>query len=520
MAISVSCGKCQATLRLKDEFAGKRGKCPRCRAFIDVPSESSNADPTVQAAAVAAERPDVPGESPAPAAATIAAPVAASMQESASRRDRAALQQELLAAFNGRIVPVRTSLAYRLGVLVVSLVMVLLPIVYLTIVALVIYGVYYHAVNNTELLAMGRGRGRLVMVAVYATPLVAGGILVFFMIKPLLARQVDSGRTRSLTRQGEPLLFAFVDRLCEAVGAPQPRRIDVDCQVNASAHFRRGLLSMFGSDLVLTIGVPLAAGLTVGQFAGVLAHEFGHFTQGIGMRVSYLIRSINFWFVRVVYERDQWDAWLETAADDSESGFVKLILLFSQAAVWLTRRVLWALMLVGHAVSGFLLRQMEYDADRHEARLVGAAEFEATSRRLPELMLGMNGAEVAASGWAARGRLGDDLPRLMLAMLERVPYRELKKVTDKLEERKTGLFDSHPAQRDRIASARREEAPPVFVGALPATVLFTDFDTLARNVTGDVYRHQFGSRFKPTAMCPLQELLAAEPGPAGSERVR
>ena len=55
--------------------------------------------------------------------------------------------------------------------------------------------------------------------------------------------------------------------------------------------------------MVLLIGLPLAAGLSLRQFAGVLAHEFGHFSQGFGMRLTYVIRSINIWFMRVVYER-------------------------------------------------------------------------------------------------------------------------------------------------------------------------------------------------------------------------
>ncbi len=96
----------------------------------------------------------------------------------------------------------------------------------------------------------------------------------------------------------------FIDRLCDAVHAPRPRRIDVDCQVNASAGFRRGMLSMLlGRDPVLTIGLPFVAGMNARQFAGILAHEFGHFAQGGGIRLIYVIRPISFWFTRVVYER-------------------------------------------------------------------------------------------------------------------------------------------------------------------------------------------------------------------------
>ena len=97
-----------------------------------------------------------------------------------------------------------------------------------------------------------------------------------------------------------------------------PKRIDLDCQLNAAAGFRRGFASLFGNDLVLVIGVPLVASFNVREFAGVIAHEFGHFTQGFGMRLSYIVRSINGWFARVVYERDAWDMLLESWAMEAE----------------------------------------------------------------------------------------------------------------------------------------------------------------------------------------------------------
>src|SRR5205085_783656 len=201
------------------------------------------------------------------------------------------------------------------------------------------------------------------------------------------------GRRRSLTPQSDPLLFEFVERICDLVGAAPPRRIDIDCDVNASASFRRGWLSLLsGRDLVLTIGMPLAAGLSLQQFAGVLAHEFGHFSQGAGMRLTYIIRSINFWFVRVVYQRDAWDEWLETAADELDIR-VGWVIYVARACVWLTRRILWLLMYAGHLVAGFMLRQMEFDADKYETRLAGSHSFEATSRQLKLLGLAWRGAE-------------------------------------------------------------------------------------------------------------------------------
>ena len=158
----------------------------------------------------------------------------------------------------------------------------------------------------------------------------------------------------------------------------------MDLQANASAAFRRGAWSLFRRDLVLTVGLPLAAGLDSRQLAGVIAHELGHFAQRGGMGVTYLIRSINNWFARVVYERGRFDSELETHA---EGGYYlkRLIAQIARFFIWLSRKVLWMLMQAGAALSASLSRQMEFDADRYSARVVGARVTAATLSEIPRL---------------------------------------------------------------------------------------------------------------------------------------
>ncbi len=126
------------------------------------------------------------------------------------------------------------------------------------------------------------GAALKIAAVIYIAPLVAGAMVVALMIKPLFARPPRGPRSRSLEPGEEPLLYAFVDGVCDSVGAPRPARIEVDCRVNASAHRDGGLLGVLGGKLILTIGLPFAAGVSLKQFAGVLAHEFGHFSQGGG----------------------------------------------------------------------------------------------------------------------------------------------------------------------------------------------------------------------------------------------
>ena len=76
------------------------------------------------------------------------------------------------------------------------------------------------------------------------------------------------------------------------------------------------------------------------------------------MRFHYLTHKVNNWFFNAVYLRDSWDEKLEQAAEDSD-GWISVILNFARGGVWATRKVLYAFMMAGHAVSSYMLRQME-----------------------------------------------------------------------------------------------------------------------------------------------------------------
>ena len=264
---------------------GKSGKCPKCGQKVNVPK--SNATKTAAVTNNKSTTQEVNQASSNPAVKQVAI---------GADRNRAVQKKEidgnvLIAGLANPIQPVRRSPVYMIGLMFATLVMVLLPLLYVALIGLTIYGVYYHVTEHVGIMgAAGSGRGAFFMVLVYVAPIVIGSICVVFMIKPLFARPVRNAASRSLRREGEPVLFAFVDRLCEVVAAPKPERIEVDYELNASASFSGGMAGLFRSKLVLTIGVPLAAGLSVRQLTGVLAHEFGHFSQGMGMRLTYVVR--------------------------------------------------------------------------------------------------------------------------------------------------------------------------------------------------------------------------------------
>jgi len=404
---------------------------------------------------------------------------------------------DLVGALAGRLRPTPPAAGYKAALLFAALAMVVLPLVYLAMIAGVVLATLHFVL---PLLDEGREFVAIVLGVVGLT-------VVFFLGKPLFAPRARPPKPHSLDPQTEPLLFAFVERLCGLVGAPAPRRIDVDLDANASASLRRGLRSIAGRDLVLTIGLPLPATLTLREFTGVLAHEFGHFGQGAGMGLTYVVRSVNAWFARVVYERDAWDERLVAAG---RVGDVRVLAIVWTARAFIAagRGVLWVLMHVGHGVSCWAMRQMEYDADSYEARVGGVDAFETTTRKLPAIAIAVQLAWRDVESEFGHGRLCDDFVGLAAARFDRLTAEEREAILGPALEARTKWHDTHPAAADRIRAARRLGSDGVFRVRGPATALFADFDALAREATKRHYRHVVGARaLKAARFVPVDAVL-------------
>ncbi len=321
---------------------------------------------------------------------------------------------------------------------------------------------------------------------------VTGAIVTFFLFKPLLATAPKKPGLRRLDPCTEPVLFEFVQRLCWAVGSRAPSEIYIDMQVNASASLHRGWLGFLTGRLALTIGLPLAAGLTLRQFSGVLAHEFGHFSQQAGLRLYFLIGTIRLWFARVAYERDAWDDQLDQMR--IHSGWrTQLILNVAYASVGGSRAILRGLLHVANWISAGFSRQMEFDADRYEASLVGADVFEQTTNQLAVLgPLAEDTWKMLADAWELR-RLPEDIPSMVRYRNQNLNSEIRERLIVAAREEVTKRWATHPSANDRIASVRglTGSVPSGDDGEFPedlaADVLFSSFADLCRKVTRDQY---------------------------------
>ena len=403
----------------------------------------------------------------------------------------------------GSVPRVDLPTSYKVGVIAMGVTMVLLPLLYISLIGLVGYGVISHSVSNTGWMqSLGAKFGFIA----YMIPIVAGVTVILFMVKPLFAPPAMKSKTVVLDSIKEPLLFHFVNKIATAVGAPRPKQIELNCEVNASASFRKGFLSFMGDDLVLTIGMPLLAGFNTRQLAGVLAHEFGHFTQGAGMRFHYLAYKINSWLYYSVFARDRWDEKLDKLTSETDN-WLSVILNFARGGVWVTRKILYVFMMAGQAVSSYMLRQMEFDADRYEAHVGGSDQFKDTTLRLQRLGAAYQVShDYLEQAWEDK-KLVNDFPSLVAHNASKLPEKLDQALLAQMEEAKTHIYDSHPSDKDRIANAASQQARGIVTLNRHSRELFKSFDLLAKQVSELYYAHELGLDFDASKLVDIGQVV-------------
>jgi len=398
-------------------------------------------------------------------------------------------------AFTGQWKPVARTPGYRLAMFASALFMTMVPIAYLATIGAIGWLVYWHFTHDTEMLnTRAGGRAALFMFLLYVLPGIAGVVLIAFLLRPLLflfGGSDDESKIEVFPRE-EPRLFAFVESVCNTMGAPVPERIFIDCDVNAAAQLLGGGFGLLGRRrLALHIGLPLVAGLNATAFAGILAHEFGHFSQGAGMRATGILGRMSHWMGIAAYDRGSIDS---NIARLTQSGTLSMVIVGIVLAicVGIARLILKAVFFFGFGVSRVMGRKMEFDADAHQARFVGS---KASIETWPK-MLGLGEAQrladvKIAEQWKNR-TLPEDFPALVASTARRLSPDAKANLKRSLEDTQTGWFDTHPATGVRIRAMEALEEKGVFRLDEPATALFTNFADASKKASYAFFKERVG----------------------------
>ncbi len=391
------------------------------------------------------------------------------------------------AAFQGKVETRETTAQYKVAVALVTAVMVLMVLLYLAIVAGAAGGLIWHATHHLSLVS-GPRSGGIIRWLLYLTPTIILLLLVLFLLKPLLARRAPQARPLPLDPQVEPLLYGFVSKICEATGAPMPACVCLDCSVNASAGFGPVTSDGRKPELTLTLGLVLVAGLTLQQFAGVVAHEFGHLNQKRTLRFLRWVWAIHHWFARLAYQPDSWDIYLANWMDPERNPWETVLVGIARSGVALARSLLKALFHLGAAASSFLSRQMELEADRFEYTLAGSATFEETFRRMRLLERATARTYEVLCSWHIQGKtLPVNFPAFVLEQEARLDSYVRHRIEAAAATKRSGFFDSHPSDAERLRFAREAAHPGLVRLPGPATDLLSNFPALAAYFTSVHY---------------------------------
>ena len=376
--------------------------------------------------------------------------------------------------------PTRASPMYLAVLTLGAVLTAVLPAVYLGLIAMAAWATVLFA--QTQVGILSSGTHVLLAFAMYLAPIFCGGMLVVSMVRALFVPRHAKPQVVLVERADDPMLYLFVERLARLVHAPAPARIEVTSEVTAYVRLGDSALSLAGGDATVTLGLPLLRSMSRAQVAAILAHELGHLSQGLAMRLTWFMDTVIGWLWMMVHWREG-DEEMDAAMADSQ-WFIQLPYLVARLFLWLVRGVLFILLQAAIALRLLLARQEEFGADRRAIRLVGSKEFADALTRLVTLQL----TEAwARARWAQNGSLPPDVSVSLAESVAALPPQLAKDVQRAIRAGTTRWHDTHPSDKDRIAAAWRLSERGVYRHASPASGLVRDIDRLGRASTSARY---------------------------------
>ena len=344
----------------------------------------------------------------------------------------------------------------------------------------------------------------------YFIPIVIGILIIGALIKPFFAPPIVKRFSLPLSRKKETALFIFIEKLCHSIGQALPSTIEIDFSVNATTSYNRGLVSFLEDELTLTLGLPVVSEFTIEELSSLLAHEFAHFTDKMTMRLYYIITSVNSWFARIVFEQDTVDMKLTIWDETASNSLIRLLVLFLKIFVLLAKNLCRALMFAGHGISRYYVRQMEFEADRYSARLVGSYVCESALLKIHVLNKASKESFQRLKKLKNQNdtSLPDNFIQLISTLHNQMTEDEISAAKGNAIIPKKGLFDSHPTDTERIEKIRSLRAKGTFQSDKPANTLFSNFDEITKIASARFYRESLGLRFNQKDLISTQDFLA------------
>ena len=330
--------------------------------------------------------------------------------------------------------------------------------------------------------------------------LAVGFFIVFFMVKFIFKKnETDYSGFTEIDINEEPELKKMIEELVNEIGTDFPKRIYLSHEVNASVFYNSSFWSMFlPVKKNLHIGLGLVNSTTVSEFKGILAHEFGHFSQK-SMKVGSFVYNVNKIIFNILYDNEGYNKAVNTWS--SVSGY---FVLFTSVAIWFNKGTQAILRLMYKIVNVNYLglsREMEFHADAIGANIVGSEAMISSILRIdlssqsydkvlnyyekkikdavttenlfPQHSFAMNYIAVNSNL-----ELENNFPKVTLEHSERFNKSKLT-----IENQ----WSSHPSDADRVNAFLALGIPGKNINTLPANSLFKDIDATQAEISKKLF---------------------------------
>ncbi|MXN90428.1 M48 family metalloprotease [Flavobacterium sp. Sd200] len=327
-----------------------------------------------------------------------------------------------------------------------------------------------------------------------------GVLLIFFLIKFIFSKnETDNSHLIEITREQQPQLFTFIDDIVKEVNTDFPKKVYISSQVNASVFYDSGFWSMFFPvKKNLHIGLGLMNAVTVNEFKGILAHEFGHFSQR-SMKVGSYVYNVNYVLHNMLHDNTGYSNIISRWA--SISGYFSI---FVAGGIKLIGGIQWVLGNVYKVVNinyMALSREMEFHADEVAANVAGPEALATSLVRLdlanhalntvldfyagkiehnikPDDIFAQHHFVMSHSGHEYGLHFEHGLPQVTLATKNR--FNKSKLAFD-------DQWASHPSDNDRIKRLELLNIKVENTDNRPALDLFVNVEKIRTEVTGNLF---------------------------------
>ena len=198
-----------------------------------------------------------------------------------------------------------------------------------------------------------------------------GIFVLIFLVKYFFKKyKPDKSLFIEITQEQEPRLFEIISDVVGEVKAGFPKKVYLSDDVNAGVFFDSNFWSMFISvPKNLNIGLGLMNSVTIQEFKGILAHEFGHFSQK-SMKIGSYVYNVHKIIYNILYDNGSFENLMQRWEQVNVifSFFVRGAAIVIRGIQWVLVKAYGFLNLKYMALS----REMEFDADRIAADVVGS----------------------------------------------------------------------------------------------------------------------------------------------------